>query len=65
MKIFIRTVRKYAQAISLNMYPSQTKELKRALTDYAQGLEPYIYDPFVRLAYEMVIADIKWQEDMK
>lgn len=65
MDIFVQTVRKYAPAISLNLYPSQTKELKRALTDYAQGCEPYIYDPFVRLAYEMVVADLKWQEDMK
>lgn len=53
MDIFVQTIRKYAPAISLNLYPSQTKELKRALTDYAQGCEPHIYDPFVRLAYEI------------
>lgn len=65
MDIFIQTIRKYAPAISMNLYPSQTKELKRALSEYAQGGEPYFYDAFVRLAYEMIVADLEWQEDME
>lgn len=65
MDIFMKTIRKYAPAISMNLHPSQTKLLKSALSDYAQGGNPYIRDAFVRLAYEMIIADIEWQEDME
>lgn len=61
--LFLKTVRKYAPALCLCLYPSQTKDLKTALKDYQLGYEPYIKDPFVNLAYSMIIADYEWERD--
>lgn len=62
--LFLQTVRKYAPALCTCLYPSQTRDLKAALKDYQLGYDPYIKDPFVNLAYEMIISDIEWQEMM-
>lgn len=61
--LFLQTVRKYAPALCLCLYPSQTKDLKTALNDYQLGYEPYIKDPFVNLAYSMIVADYEWERD--
>lgn len=59
---FYETVNKYGTAFML-LYPKQSALLKRALEHFFHtGENIKIKDPFVRLAYEMVVCDYYWQK---
>lgn len=62
-ELFYSTIRKYGYAISQNLHPSQTKRLKEALKSFAMGEEPYIKDSFVQVVYDMIIADLLYQNE--
>ncbi len=59
---FYKTLQKYGWAISQNLHPSQTKKLNEALKTYNQQEDVYIADPFVKLVFDMIVADWLYQK---
>lgn len=62
-KLFYNTIKKYGFALIQNLHPSQSEKLKEALNAYEQKKPYSIKDPFVKLAFEMIVADLLWQEE--
>lgn len=61
-KKFIETVNKYGTAFML-LYPKQFEMLKRELEYfYKKGRIRKVKDPFVELAYKMILCDLYWQK---
>ena len=60
--LFYETIKKYGWAISQNLHPSQTKKLKEALKAFEKSEEIYISDCFVKVVYDMIIADLLYQK---
>ena len=59
---FIETVNKYGTAFML-LYPKQSIMLRRELEYfYNTGKIRKVKDPFVELAYKMVLCDLYWQK---
>lgn len=63
--LFYEVIRKYGYAISQNLHPSQTKRLQEALKAYEQNEEVYIPDSFVKVVFDMIIADLLYQNVRK
>ena len=63
--LFYETIKKYGWAISQNLHPSQTKRLKEALKEFEQNKDVYISDSFVKLVYDMIVADLLYQQERK
>lgn len=61
--MYTEILRKYAPVLCVNLYPTQARALLKGLKEYQQGLEPYFRDAFVRLAYQMIVADLEWQQE--
>lgn len=64
-KLFYETIKKYGWAISQNLHPSQTKRLKESLETFEQDGVAYIADSFVKLAFDMIVADLMFQKEKK
>lgn len=62
-KLFYNTIKKYGWAISQNLHPSQTKKLKEALRAFERTEEVYIPDSFVKVVFDMIVADIFFQRE--
>ena len=64
-KLFYETIKKYGWAICQNLHLSQTKILKDALRAYDNNEEVFIADSFVRVVFDMIIADLLYQQTGK
>lgn len=62
-KLLANTIEKYGIALCGTLYPSQIEQLHRAVMIYQRsGRIQKIEDSFVNLAFQMIVADLIWQE---
>ena len=60
---FSKTIEKYGIALCQNLYPSQIEQLHRAVMIYREsGRIQKLDDSFANLAFQMIVADLIWQE---
>ena len=60
---FSKTIEKYGIALCGTLYPSQIEQLLRAVMIYQKsGRIQKIEDSFANLAFQMIVADLIWQE---
>ena len=61
--LFTNTIEKYGIALCQNLYPSQIEQLHRAVMIYREsGRIQKLDDSFANLAFQMIVADLIWQE---
>jgi len=60
---FGRIIEKYGIALCGTLYPSQIEQLHRAVMIYQKsGRIQKLDDSFANLAFQMIVADLIWQE---
>ena len=61
--LFANTIEKYGIALCGTLYPSQIERLHNAVTIYQKsGRIQKLDDSFANLAFQMIVADLIWQE---
>jgi hypothetical protein len=60
---FSKIIEKYGIALCGTLYPSQIEQLYRAVMIYQRsGRIQKLEDSFANLAFQMIVADLIWQE---
>lgn len=61
--LFANTIEKYGIALCGTLHPSQIEQLHRAVMIYQKsGRIQKLDDSFANLAFQMIVADLIWQE---